>query len=143
MVAPIYCVLSHPSDHLFSSISARKFFFFVVSFFFCSSSPNFLVWSCTPWPDKDGFGFGFGVSKYPFLEHGGWGFSVVSQPRPWTKISHWFCINWWTKTVDRGQRLSPYRFCIGLSSPTEVEVELAVWLAVFCCCCCFCYCGWS
>ena len=131
MVAPIYCVLSHPSDHLFSfiffflflfssqatlfspypfaintthpsdhlfsSISARKFFFFVVSFFFCSSSPNFLVWSCTPWPGKDGFGFGFGVSKYPhewvskypFLEHGGWGFGVVSQPRPCTKILQW------------------------------------------------------
>ena len=81
-----------------------SFFFF----FFCSSSHNFLVWSCTPWPGKDGFGFGFGVSKYlhewfskyPFLEHGGWGFGMVSQPRPWMKILHWFCIGWWTKTVD-------------------------------------------
>ena len=69
-------------------------FLFYLFIFFCSSSHNFLVWSRTPWAGKDGFGFGFGVSKYPhewvskylFLEHGGWGFGVVSQPRPCTKI---------------------------------------------------------
>ena len=98
-----------------------SFLFFF--FFFFASSQNFLVWSCTPWLGKDGFGVSKyphkWVSKYPFLEHGDWGLGVVSQPRPWTKISHRFYISWWTKTVDCGWRPSPYRFCIGSSSSSH------------------------
>ncbi|KAK7849001.1 putative disease resistance protein rga4 [Quercus suber] len=57
----------------------------------------------------------------------GWGFGVVSQPRPWTKISHWSISvdgrRPWTKTVAISVL---YRLVVVVvpSSLAEVEVEL-------------------